>query len=65
MPQVLSRVLKVAVIRVLTFDVLKRYLMETERDTSHPLNNNGTTGETDNGATLTELNDPEAEIEVH
>ena len=64
MPQVLSRVLKVAVIRVLTFDVLKRYLMETERDTSNPLNN-GTTGENDNGATLTELNDPEAEIEVH
>ena len=45
-------------------DVLKRYLMETERDTSNPLNN-GTTGENDNGATLTELNDPEAEIEVH
>ena len=64
MPQVLSRVLKVAVIIVLTFDVLKRYLMETERDTSNPLNN-GTTGENDNGATLTELNDPEAEIEVH
>ena len=64
MPQVLSRVLKVPVIRVLTFDVLKRYLMETERDTSNPLNN-GTTGENDNGATLTELNDPEAEIEVH
>ena len=64
MPQVLSRVLKVTVIRVLTFDVLKRYLMETERDTSNPLNN-GTTGENDNGATLTELNDPEAEIEVH
>ena len=64
MPQVLSRVLKVAVIRVLTFDLLKRYLMETERDTSNPLNN-GTTGENDNGATLTELNDPEAEIEVH
>ena len=64
MPQVLSRVLKVAVIRVLTFDVLKRYLMETERDTSNTLNN-GTTGENDNGATLTELNDPEAEIEVH
>ena len=64
MPQVLSRVLKVAVIIVLTFDVLKRYLMETERDTSNPLNN-GTTGENDNGATLTELNDPETEIEVH
>ena len=64
MPQVLSRVLKVAVIRVLTIDVLKRYLMETERDTSNLLNN-GTTGENDNGATLTELNDPEAEIEVH
>ena len=64
MPQVLSRVLKVTVIIVLTFDVLKRYLMETERDTSNTLNN-GTTGENDNGATLTELNDPEAEIEVH
>ena len=34
--------------------------METERDTSNPLNNGN-----DNGATLTELNDPDAEIEVH
>ncbi len=38
--------------------------METERDNSSSLNN-GTNGENENGATLTELNDPEAEIEVH
>ena len=36
--------------------------METERDNSSTLNN-GTTGENENAATLTELNDPE--IEVH
>lgn len=38
--------------------------METERDSNSALNH-GTTGENENGATLTELNDPEAEIEVH
>ena len=36
--------------------------METEAENN--TNNNGTTGENENEATLTELNDPEADIEV-
>ena len=42
--------------------MLKRYLMETERDNSSTLNNGTTAGENENGATLTELNDPEIEV---